>query len=262
MFNDLRADPVLRQKYQFWFFLYPTASPFLYSASRMRQALDQLLLEIDPKQEHPEFRQMVLVGHSMGGLLSKVSVQESSDHLWSIVANKSVDQLKGSEEEKQAIKQVYFFDPQPYVKRVVFIATPHQGSKLSKQLIGRVTDRLVMAPQRLIKLQLSLAENNGDAFSAMFRRGPVTSIDNLSPDSRILRAVYDLPISSKIEYHSIIGQNKPGPIQDGSDGVVPYASAHLEGAQSEIVVESNHNAHESPLAVNEVRRILLLHLEK
>ena len=62
-------------------------------------------------------------------------------------------------------------------------------------------------------------------------------------------------------YHSIIGNNKEGGTPGGTDGIVPYSSSHLDGARSELIVHSGHSAQKNPLAIQEVRRILLLHLE-
>jgi hypothetical protein len=62
-------------------------------------------------------------------------------------------------------------------------------------------------------------------------------------------------------YHSIIGREAEGePLESSSDGVVPYASAHLDGAESECVVRGDHGCQDSPETIREIRRILYLHL--
>ena len=48
----------------------------------------------------------------------------------------------------------------------------------------------------------------------------------------------------------------------GGDGVVPYTSAHIEGALSELVITSDHSAQEKHEAIVEMRRILTLHFNE
>jgi hypothetical protein len=70
MFNELRSFPEIRNQYQFWFYLYPTGQPFWISARQMREDLAEAQQDLDPERRTPALDQMVLVGHSMGGLVS------------------------------------------------------------------------------------------------------------------------------------------------------------------------------------------------
>jgi hypothetical protein len=68
-----------------------------------------------------------------------------------------------------------------------------------------------------------------------------------------------------VTYHNIVGvvgyNESPEEVAEGSDGVVAFASAHLDNVASEVIVDADHvNVHRHPLAVLEVRRILLEHL--
>ena len=66
-----------------------------------------------------------------------------------------------------------------------------------------------------------------------------------------------------VPYHSIIATLTPeGPQRLWSDGVVPYWSAHLDGAQSEHIIRYSHFANEPLSAAEEVHRILRLHLDE
>lgn len=65
-------------------------------------------------------------------------------------------------------------------------------------------------------------------------------------------------LAPKVPFHSIIGQQRPGPPEGGSDGVVTYASSHLDGAESELVVRSGHRLLNNPDATRQVIRILRL----
>ncbi|RIW60151.1 alpha/beta hydrolase, partial [Acinetobacter baumannii] len=62
-------------------------------------------------------------------------------------------------------------------------------------------------------------------------------------------------------FHSIMGNitksDDPNVI---TDGIVPYKSAHLEGAKSEKVLPGGHSIQLTPQAVLELRRILREHL--
>lgn len=261
MYNDMSGDDVLRKNYQFWFFLYPTGNPFVHSAALLRKALNDVRRDFDPQGKDAALDQMVLVGHSMGGLLSKMQVQESHDDLWNLVSVKPFDKLSIASEEQDRVKQVFFFDSQPYIKRVIFIATPHRGSTVANQSIGRIANKLISLPKQLLDERAHLIAQNPDAFTPLFREGLPTSVQNLAPDSPIIQAVARLPMDRRVKFHSIIGNLKLGDPSGGSDGVVPYTSSHLEGAESELIVPANHNCHTHPRSVLEVQRILLEHLE-
>ncbi|MFO1021654.1 MAG: hypothetical protein U0903_13300 [Planctomycetales bacterium] len=71
--------------------------------------------------------QMVMIGHSMGGLLSKLQVTESDDKLWNLVSKQPLEQLKTNDETRGQLQQTFFFEPQPAITRVIYIATPHRA---------------------------------------------------------------------------------------------------------------------------------------
>lgn len=68
-----------------------------------------------------------------------------------------------------------------------------------------------------------------------------------------------LPLAKGVKGHSIIAGNSEGPLEEGTDGVVKYTSAHLDGMDSEFIVRSGHSCQSNPHTIGEVRRILLLH---
>src|SRR5262249_30858082 len=124
MFNDLRADPELRQRYQFWFYLYPTGNPYLETAAELRETLDRAFMEVDPHGEDAALDEMVLVGHSMGGLVSRLLTETSGNDFWRLVSNRPFDSLKVKPETRAALQRVFFFERDPSARRVVFIGTP------------------------------------------------------------------------------------------------------------------------------------------
>lgn len=259
--NDLQGDQTLRNHFQFWYFMYPTGNPFAYSAAMLRTSLNEAVRSLDPEGKDPALQRMVLVGHSMGGLLAKMMVQDSQSELWNLVSKQPIDQIQADEEERERIRQVFMFEPQPFVDRVVFIATPHRGSNVSKRFIGRLGSAMISLPRTLLESQDRLLDKNPDAFTQFFQKPLPTSVDNLSPDSPIIQAVANLEIDPKVRYHSIIGNTREGTIEAGNDGVVPYTSSHMEGAESEYIVPAGHSSCQShPLTVLEIQRILYDHI--
>jgi len=118
----------------------------------------------------------------------------------------------------------------------------------------------------LIALPLNIASAMTDALTSAElvqltgsgKRLP-NSITGLKPSNPALPVVNSVPIT--VPYHSIIGnRGKPGPILDSTDGVVPYWSSHLDGAQSEVIVPGPHGACELPQTIAELDRLLRLHL--
>lgn len=259
MFNDLRGDPEIRERFQFWFFLYPTGNPILYSAATLRQSLAETLASVDPKGEDAALGKMVLVGHSMGGLLAKTMAQSSQNELWDAISNRPLDRIQAEPAERSLIERTFFFEPQPFVQRVVFIATPHRGSELSDRRFARLVARMISLPSVILDARARLLAENPGTFNQAFT-SPPTSVANLAPESPVLQVTARIPIRSGVRVHSIVGNIKSGPPENGTDGVVPYWSSHWDGAESERIVHSGHNAHMHPDAVQEVRRILLEHL--
>jgi hypothetical protein len=256
----LLRDPVIQEKYQFMLYLYPTGVPIPIAAAGLRETLSQAKQLYDPNGQDPEFDQMVLLGHSMGGLLSHFSVVESDDQLWRLYSDKSFREIIGPPEILNELSSYLFFKPLPFVKRVVFLATPHRGSELSRSVVGRVSANLISDPDHINKLLSQLLRDNADYFDRRrFRRFP-SSIETLEPDSPILTALLSMRPSPDVTFHSIIGSTHPGAVVETTDGVVPYRSAHLDGAASEKVVRSDHGVQKDGEAIKEVRRILFEHL--
>jgi pimeloyl-ACP methyl ester carboxylesterase len=260
MLNDLRGQPNLRERFQFWFYQYPTAYPFAYPASQLRRALLDVRDTFDPEHDDAAFDEMVLIGHSMGGLLSKMMVQDSGDTLWDAVSRKPMDDLDLTPEEEQLIQDVFFFEPLPFVSRVIFVATPHRGSSLSDGPIATLVTLLIAVPKAILMPTIDFLDRNPDAMKEEFKKRRLTSVDNLSPSNPMIEALMEIPIAPGVTYHSIVGNIADESDEEMTDGVVPYASSHLEGAASERIVPAWHSAHYHPLAILEVRRILQEHL--
>jgi len=264
MLNNLMGDPKLRERYQFWFFMYPTGNPILYSASLLRGSLDEARKIFDPEGNDPAFNKMVVVGHSMGGLLSRTLIQDSGCALWDNVCATPPEDLGLDPKEAALIRDVFFFTPKPYVSRVIFMATPHRGSSLATGPIGAFGAYLVTLPFNLVKSAFSIVGKIGRKdeggvsaqMAAKLGRLP-TGIDGLAPDNKALITGSELPM--RRPFHSIIGNNRKAGEKGGTDGIVPYSSSHMDGAESELVVLSGHSVQDRQPSIREVRRILMEH---
>jgi pimeloyl-ACP methyl ester carboxylesterase len=258
--NQLLADPEIRSRYQFWFYLYPTGLPVWWSAAKLRSELDRYRSTLDPQHKNPNLDQIVLVGHSMGGLISSLVVRKGGEDLWKQFTDTPPEKLKISAPAKDHLLKIVNFEPREDIRRVVFVATPHQGSQLAMNPFAEFFSNMVRLPnlftsgERLVMVN-SIRNNLRDLFVA-----PANSIRFLRAKSPLLLAILKLPMSKQVTYHSVIGDQGKGDTPHSSDGVVPYWSSHLPNAKSEKVVPSGHGANEDPEGIEEIRRILRLHL--
>lgn len=263
MVNDLWSQRWVRQHYEPWLFMYDTGYPIPYSAMLLREKIAAAVAEIE-RQHGPDpcLKQMVLIGHSQGGLLVKLAVIESGDRLWSTVARRPLDELPISAKSKKLLGKALFVEPVPQAKRAIFIATPHRGSFQAGRSIASWIARFVRMPRQLLSLAQDLVTLDTDSLvSAAFVRGMPTSIDNMNPNSPFLKALVEIPPAPGVAAHSIIPVQGDGDPALLNDGVVEYRSAHIEGVESELVVRSGHSAQPRPETIAEVRRILGAHAE-
>jgi len=262
--NEIRGDPDLRERYQVWLFMYPTGTPFPYSASKLRKSLLELREVVDPDHSDRALDRAILVGHSMGGLISRLMISSSSDTIWKLVGTRPFEELKASPERKEMLHDIFFFEPHPMITRAIFIATPHRGSELGDQFIGRLADRLIRMPSSLrMTYRALLVQNGRDFFTPEVRAGLPSSIDELRQDNRLLVAMGSLPVRPGLEVHSVIGRKNPlDPVELSTDGVVAYKSSHLDWSTSEKVVPGDHGCQDTPETIEELQRILTLHLNE
>lgn len=265
MYNDLRSDPVIRSRYQFWSYLYPTGQPFWASAAQLRRDLGEMRQAIDPQLRTPALDQMVLVGHSMGGLVSKMQSVDSGEDFWRINSDRSFAELKADEDLRREIGEAYFFRPNPSVRRVVTIGTPHRGSSFANDFTRWLGRKFIDAPMRLMQGRQALYADNADYFRTGSAVEVNNSIESLSPNSPLLPALLAAKPGPWVRYHNIVGRKPDTGLHklfgEEGDGVVELASARLDGMPqlaSQIVVPSDHvSVHRHPQSVLEVRRVLL-----
>jgi len=259
MLNELKSEPDICERYQLWFYRYPTGAGLLESVARLREQMQAIRDRFDPDHTDAAFDQMVLVGHSMGGLASKLMVTNSEDIIWKQIARGSFERLKAPPDLKVHLARNMFFESQPYVTRVVFIATPHRGSAMARRLMGKLGAKLVRVGGDMNWSFRTLLEDNEHLFREDFTSSLPTSVDLLEPSSPVLRALAKMPIDPQVRTHSIIGTDNHL-LQEPGDGVVTIESARHDGVLSEEFVAANHEkVHRHPDATDEMLRILRLH---
>ena len=266
MFNDLRSYPEVREKYQFWFYLYPSGQPFWLSATQLRQDLADIRKTVDPNQEQRSLDQMVLVGHSMGGLVSRMQTIESGDDFWNIVSDQPPENVRGPEEDRVKLVSALFFHPNPSVKRVIEIGTPHKGSNFVNGSTRWLARKFIQLPQMTVSMGQTLANENPGLFRDTQLLTASNAIDSLAPDSPIFPVMARAKTSAETKFHNIIGvSSKRSPFRSRleGDGIVDVESARTPDAISEIQIDSEHTTiHTTDRAIREVRRILLEHLQE
>jgi pimeloyl-ACP methyl ester carboxylesterase len=260
MLNDLLNDGRVRERFQFWFFNYSTGSPIPYSAMLLRDALTEVVTRLDPGGADPALREMVVVGHSQGGLLVKMTAIDSGQQLWEAISRKPIEELELSDSTRELLERALVVHPLPFVRRVIFIATPHGGSTLTTGWAVSWLARFVTLPGDVLGATGDLLEGNSDALLIDPRRPRFGSVYSMRPGSSFLEALRATPIAPAITAHSIIPVTGAAAGENATDGVVTFQSAHLGGVESELVIPfAGHSVQSHPLAIDEVRRILLEH---
>jgi hypothetical protein len=262
MFNDLRSFRDIRESYQFWFYLYPTGQPFWITAAQLRRVLADVHQDLDPGGHNEKLNQMVMVGHSMGGLISLMQTIEPGDEIWNLISHQPFDQLKGAAELRNQLASVVFFSPNRSIRRVITMATPFQGSQFANDYTRWLGQKIIELPTQLIGSSEQLVDQNPGFFHDTSLLTTTTSIDSLSTTSPIFPALARTPLAPWVSYHNIAGQIPGNSLvsrfSSGSDGVVGSESSRFQAADSEITVDSDHlTIHRKPRTILEVRRILL-----
>ena len=259
MINFLRQDQVFREHYQVWCFSYPTGLPYAISAANLRHQLDRF------SQRYPDHKDMVVIGHSMGGMISRLLITDSNMTLWDAVYDRPPEEMPFSDETRRMLSDALIFKARPDISRVIYASASHRGSDKATNTLGRLGAKLIGDP---------LAESNVTEEAIRYARPSPdgkrrshlpNSVDVLDPDNRFLKIVDTLPPKSGIPYHSIIGDRGKGGNLDhskpvSSDGIVPYWSSHLDGAASEVIIPSGHWSIHHHQGMEEVKKILIQHL--
>jgi pimeloyl-ACP methyl ester carboxylesterase len=234
--DGLLADREIRKHYQFWFFYYPTGQPVPFSALQLRQALTEAA------SRHRLRKPLVLIGHSMGGVVARAQVSRIS----AAEAEEVMPEIRRLPIDSQ-VRNAVIFEPRTDVERIIFIATPHRGSDVAMGNLAALGMRLIDLPDWIVS-ELESLSADGEQLP--------TSIHGLSPNSQFLQAL--ARFRPDVTVHSIIGDRGRGNKSNSSDGVVSYSSSHLDFAESELIISTGHGGFAHPKAIAEIARILKL----
>ena len=258
MANELLGDRAIASHYQIWFFIYNSGNPIALSAMRLRESLVAVRKDVDPDGQDPALNQMVVIGHSQGGLLTKMMVVDSGNRFWNNVTSVPFDQAELDPETRDLASRAMFFKPLPFVNEVIFIATPHRGSYMASNPIVKFGNKFINLPGGLAKSAVQLSKLRENSMMGTPFVIP-TALDNMDASNPFIKTLSSLPIAPGVHAHSIIPVKGTGPVDNGNDGVVEYRSAHIDGVESELIVRSGHSTQATPETIEEVRRILYQH---
>lgn len=263
MLNTLRADPDIRKRFQFWFYQYNSSNLIIISAAELREILTDTVNKLDPARKDPALGKLVVIGHSQGGLLAKLTAVNPEDKLWNPLSDKRVEEMDLNREVEDLVRRTLFFEPLPFVKRVVFISTPHRGSFLAKDWVRNLISGIITFPLDITmkRTDYLLDAINKLKLPASIRGKIPSSIDGMAADNPLLQSLAAIPLRPDVPGHSIVSVKPDMDIATGNDGVVEYASAHIDGVESEFVVRAGHSCQEHPFTIEEIRRILLKHID-
>jgi hypothetical protein len=259
MANELLGDANIASHYQLWFFVYNSGNPIALSAMRLRESLSAAVKDIDPASADPALRQMVVIGHSQGGLLAKMTVVNSGSRFWDARFKVPFDQAKLNPETRDLLRRAMFVKPLPFVRRVIFIATPHRGSYMASIFVVKLMSKLINLPGGLVKAAVQLEKLRQPGALGGNPITIPTALDNMDASNPFVQTLSGLPIAPGVHANSILPVKGSGPPEGGNDGVVEYKSAHIEGVESELVVRSGHSTQGTPETIEGVRRILYEH---
>ncbi len=261
MIEALRGDSVIRQNYQIWFFSYPTGYPYPVMASVLRKQMD------DIRSFHPGHKPVVVIGHSMGGMIARALITDSGQTIWNAFFDAPPEKTPLSPEARKAITSALIFKHRPEISRVIFASASLGGADMAVSLWGRLGSAIIDVPASLSGVGREFAKLTRKREDGRHLIRMPNSIDSLDPDNRFVTTINTIPPIKGIPYHSIIGDRGKGgnlghtPPQS-TDGIVPYWSSHIEGAESELIVPSHHWSNHHPMAIAEVNRILRQHLKE
>ncbi len=263
LLNSLESDPRIRSRVQFWLFLYASGNPVIYSAASLRESLQSVVRKYDPEGRDESLQNMVLVGHSQGGLLAKLAlVHMDAEEICEQVLGQTLEELRLDEQGYELLHQCFDLEPLPFVGRVVFVATPHRGSYIAGSWFSRLLAKLISVPGEVANTSQQIVRQvpRTRLPGGMESHVP-TSLDNMNPGNPVLLVLAETPIDPRVEVHSIIPIGDASEPAGASDGVVKYESAHLEGVNSELLVPSKHSCQSHPRTILEIRRILYEHIQ-
>jgi pimeloyl-ACP methyl ester carboxylesterase len=236
MIDHLSTDPTVRAHFQFLTFRYDSLQSIPESGLQLLEALDEARRRFDPEGRDPSFDRVVLVGHSLGGLVAKAAARAPDPP-----PSGAVDPPPGGQGRPVT----------PRVGRVIFVATPHRGTAVDRGAVQSVGSWFA----RAVSPSFAAQRARGIAGAG----GPGTSVDQLAWDHPLLADLERAGAAAEVPFHSIIAALCEPSARGATDGIVPVVSARLGNARSEVVVRTHHLCCQHPEVIREVRRVLIEH---
>jgi hypothetical protein len=243
VWHEMLREPAIRENYQFWGFYYPTSLPVPWSSMMLREGLANARTKLDPAGKHPRLHEMVMVGHSMGGLLTKLQISDSNAEWYGHYFRKPIKNLRMLPGERKTMERLLEFRANPDIDSAIFVCVPHRGSGLAINWIGKLGRMLVRLPLSVAETTVRVVTLNSDSVAAGFNLRPTTSLDSLVPDGLFVKASSELRMNPAVKKYSIIGDQGLGNSPNSTDSVVPYSSSHLDGVP-ECIIPSDHSGPE------------------
>lgn len=259
---QMMADPEISKRYQLMVFGYPSGLPIIESADLLRDHLAAIRAKYDPDGNDPLSRNMVVAGHSMGGILTHTLVVDMGDHLWrQFNKESSLEELPIDEEKKAKLRKLLFYQSDPAVQRAFYFSAPHRGAVLAEKGIAGALSKMAKLPSSMMQESSILLDPLvcPQVPLAQLRKGVYTSAQSLIPGAPMVAALDVAPYRRGVIYHSVMGDRGKGDTPNSSDGVVEYWSAYQAGAASELIVPTDHGSYKHPRAIEELKRVLREH---
>ena len=256
--NLIDGDPQLRARYQIWHVVYPTNTPQLLNRLIVQRSLDQAWHILDPDDTAPAHQDMVLIGHSMGGVISRLMVSDSGDVIWKAAFDVPPEQLRGTPADMAIMDSIFRFHPYPGVTQAIFLAAPHLGSPYVDSLIGQVALRVVHAhaPEldALVRVAAENRAHENPLLAQDYERYGLSSISTLRDAQPVSHAAQSLMPAKGVRFYTFAG-NLPGTNPPG-DGFVPLKSALIPGATSTTIVKDGHQLYLNDKVLAKILEIL------
>lgn len=269
MTNDIMGDALLREHFQVWQVFYSTNMPILESRYQIYALLKQAFTNLEKEYPAQPPKNAVLLGHSMGGVISRllISNEDFSDDILQELKSKYFNKYRDVQNLEPAQQRFKMQALTPKIDRAIFISAPLQGTDFADRWFTLLARKIIKLPAGFLQATGNVLRGDiGDAAEILksiskdfLQNGP----SDLSQKSAFMKITKNATIVPSVKYHVIIGNNtKFTDTKLITDGIVPYQSAHLANAESEKIITGGHSIQYSPEAVIELRRILREHLHQ